>query len=204
MTRISESLILKRAQRKIHVGGLELEFQRTCRVPYDKTYGLPAGLGQFPIYNVEDFSDTAPKDWDRKDMFMPMYQCEALWINFQRYRFENPSAVLVGSGAINAVSGKKIEHYNLEEPQNYLSVPPQPWLDGWKDMDGKIYQFVAADLGSGQTVEGQITGEEKVGGIQLSVFKPKPDAKFSFHYFIVLRCLAFNAKFFPVPLYCSF
>jgi hypothetical protein len=42
-----------------------------------------------------------------------------------------------------------------------------------KDKDGKIYQFVAANMGSGETVEGQITGKEKVGGIQLIVYDPK-------------------------------
>lgn len=65
----------------------------------------------------------------------------------------------------------------LEKEQNYLVVPPQPWLDGWKAEDGKIYQFVAAEMGSGETVEGQITGEEKIGGLQFLVFDPKEGQK---------------------------
>jgi len=137
---------------------------------------LPAGLGYFPIYKVKDFKDKTPKEWKSKDYFMPMYQCEALWINFpRRFNYRKPYAAMIGSGNINAVTGKKITK-RLNKKQNYLVTPPQPWLDGWKDKDGKIYQFVAADLGSGETVEGQITGEEKVGGIQIAVYEPKPDA----------------------------
>ncbi|MGH9225418.1 MAG: hypothetical protein ACRD2W_16910, partial [Acidimicrobiales bacterium] len=48
-----------------------------------------------------------------------------------------------------------------------------PWLDGIKTEDGVVRQFVAAPLGSGVTVEGQVTGEESTGGIQLRVFEAK-------------------------------
>ena len=178
--RVAKHPISNLARRKINVGGLELGFQRTCRVPYDRVSSLPAGLGYFPIYSVSDFEDRTPDDWESRDCFMPMYQCEALWISFSRVMYREPYAAIIGSGGINAVTGKQIEDvrkgYELEETQNYLSIPPQPWLDGWKDVDGNIYQFVAAELGSGETVEGQITGEETVGGIQIAVFKPKPDA----------------------------
>jgi hypothetical protein len=37
-----------------------------------------------------------------------------------------------------------------------------------------IRQFVAMPLGMGYTVEGQVTGEERFGGVQLKVFEPKP------------------------------
>jgi hypothetical protein len=139
---------------------------------------LPANLGSFPIYKVKEFESQGIEDkvdWNKDDYFMPMYQCEALWLNFDRYtsRMKGPYATMIGSGKINAITGKQIEDFKLEESQNYVVVPPQPWLDGWKDEDGKVYQFVAAELGGGQTVEGQITGEEKVGGIQISVFKAK-------------------------------
>ena len=58
--------------------------------------------------------------------------------------------------------------------QDYVVVPEQPWLDGINSGDGTIRQFVAMPLGMGYTVEGQVTGEEKHGGIQLCVFEPKP------------------------------
>ena len=58
--------------------------------------------------------------------------------------------------------------------QDYVVAPPQPWLDGINAGDGFIKQFVAMPLGQGYTVEGQVTGEETHGGLQLVVFDPKP------------------------------
>lgn len=175
---------------EINIGGLSLNFQRTCRVPSGELNSLPAGLGAFPMFRVSDFKSGCPKHWNNDSMFFPMYRQEAMWINFNR-EYRNPKAVIVAAGNINAISGKPFDlsknlldkkakkkkselTIKLEEEQNYLVVPPQPWIDGWKAEDGKIYQFVAAELGSGETVEGQITGEESVGGIQLIVFGPKP------------------------------
>lgn len=106
---------------------------------------------------------------------------------------ENPKALIIGAGNINAVSGKPFDpslqkgvrgkkkksslEIKLEKEQNYLVVPPQPWIDGWKAEDGKVYQFVAAEMGSGETVEGQITGKEVAGGIQMIVYDPKDGQK---------------------------
>jgi hypothetical protein len=58
--------------------------------------------------------------------------------------------------------------------QDYLTCPPQPWLDGFNTGDGKVRQFVAMPLGMGYTVEGQLTGKEEHGGVQLIVYEPKP------------------------------
>jgi len=173
--------IEQKAVSSIDIAGLNLNFQRTCRVPEGKLNSLPAGLGSFPLFSTEDFKSGVPKGWS--GYFMPMYPQEAMWISFSRNYNADPCALIVGAGSINAVTGKpmkkKSKHFemNLEETQNYLVVPPQPWIDGWKDKDGKIYQFVAAYMGSGETIEGQITGEEKFGGIQLGVFHPKPGQK---------------------------
>jgi hypothetical protein len=178
---IKMSLIEKKQLDSIVLAGLSVNFQRTCRVPEGQVNYLPAGLGSFPIYKVEDFKSGVPKDW--KGYFMPMYIQEAMWLNFARNFHEQPRALVVGAGSINAVTGERIPkkggefEMKLEKKQNYLVVPPQPWIDGWKDTDGKIYQFVAAYMGSGETVEGQITGEEKFGGIQIGAFSPKPGAK---------------------------
>lgn len=188
-----EGLLKKMQQEYVNIGGLRVNFQRTCRVPEGQLNSLPAGLGSFPVFRVSDFRSGAPKEWRDDGFFMPMYRQEAMWINFRRGYQENPKAVIVGAGNINAVSGKPFDpskakdteqregsgelDIKLEKEQNYLVVPPQPWLDGWKAEDGKIYQFVAAEMGSGETVEGQITGEEKAGGIQLIVYDPKPGQK---------------------------
>ncbi len=167
------------------LAGLRISFQRTCRVPYDRVNRLPAGLGPFPIYRVADYKSSVPKEWDREGFFIPMYPQEAMWINFpQRHFFSQPYAVVVAAGHINAITGEEIATtktgrlvIKLEEPQNYLVVPPQPWLDGWKSIDGKVYQFVAAELGSGETVESQLTGKEEFGGIQFGIFTPKPSKR---------------------------
>jgi len=57
-------------------------------------------------------------------------------------------------------------------PQDYLVCPLQPWLDGINSGDGEIRQFTAMPLGQGYTVEGQITGAEQVGGIQILIYSP--------------------------------
>ena len=75
-----------------------------------------------------------------------------------------------------SVSGKRWRDGLNRSPrhQNYVVCPDQPWLDGINAGDGFIRQFVAMSLGMGYTVEGQITGEETFGGIQIEVFDPKP------------------------------
>ena len=187
----TENLIEKLKSEYIEIGGLRLNFQRTCRVPEGQTNSLPAGLGSFPVFKVSDFRTGTPKEWNDEGFFMPMYRQEAMWMNFARGYMQNPKALIVGAGNINAVTGKPFAKKSksskrkseskldikLEEVQNYLVIPPQPWLDGWKAEDNKIYQFVAAEMGSGETVEGQITGEEVVGGIQLIVYDPKEGQK---------------------------
>ncbi len=175
----------------IDIGGVRLNLQRTCRVPPGQLNSLPVGIGSFPVYKVSDFRSGAPEQWRDDGFFMPMYRQEAMWMSFSRGYNEHPHAMIVGAGNINAVSGipfdpklnnfgKKRLHkgsgelkIELAKDQNYLVIPPQPWIDGWKAEDGKIYQFVAAEMGSGETVEGQITGQEVVGGIQLIVYDPK-------------------------------
>ena len=62
---------------------------------------------------------------------------------------------------------------DVHPTQDYLVVPPQPWLDGFNSGAGKIRQFVSMPLGMGYTVEGQVTGKEDVGGIQLLAIPPK-------------------------------
>ena len=62
----------------------------------------------------------------------------------------------------------------LPDENDYLVCPPQPWLDGINAGEGYIRQFVAMPLGMGYTVEAQVTGEEKFGGIQIIAYEPKP------------------------------
>jgi hypothetical protein len=101
-----------------------------------------------------------------------MYQREAMWLAFDG-AFWKPNAVKVGVGGINALTGEPWDSALNDDPQDYLVCPDQPWLDGIKTGPDVIRQFVAMPLGEGYTVEGQLTGEERFGGIQVVVFEPK-------------------------------
>lgn len=155
--------------------GFALNFQRTLRIPDDgKIYPLPPGLGPFPVCQVKDYEKRVPQEWiDHGGVFIPMYQREALWISFQP-RYWKPNAVKVAVGKVNAVSAKPWEQKLLPGENDYLVCPPQPWLDGINAGEGYIRQFVAMPLGMGYTVEAQVTGEEKFGGVQIIVYEPKP------------------------------
>ncbi|CAM5305857.1 Integral membrane protein OS=Streptomyces fumanus OX=67302 GN=GCM10018772_25810 PE=4 SV=1 [Streptomyces fumanus] len=69
-----------------------------------------------------------------------------------------------------AVSGRPWSDRLARDPQNYVVLPRQPWLDGINSGKGTVRQFVAVPLGLGATVEGQVTGEETWGGVQLQTF----------------------------------
>jgi hypothetical protein len=151
---------------------MTVEFQRTLRIPDDgHAHPLPAGLGAFPLVHVDDFSARVPKAWlEKGGVMMPMYQSEAMWLNFDA---EYPFAIRIASGKIDAITGAAWRDGLGADPQDYLVLPAQPWLDGWCVEKGVIRQFVAAPLGSGHTVEGQLTGEESVGGIQIVAYPMK-------------------------------
>ena len=150
-------------------------FERTLRIPDDgNTYPLPPGLGSFPVHHVADYKRKVPSEWAKRGgVFIPMYQREALWMSLDG-EYWKPVAVKVGIGKINAVSGEPWTQTILKRKQDYLVCPPQPWLDGINAGKGHIRQFVAMELGEGYTVEGQLTGKEEWGGIQIIVFEPKP------------------------------
>jgi hypothetical protein len=152
-----------------------VSFQRTLRIPDDgKNYPLPPSLGSFPISRVEDYADNVPDTWrEHGGVFIPMYQREAMWLSF-RAAYWRPNAVKVAVGKINAITGQEWSEDLQAEPQDYIVCPDQPWLDGINDGDGYIRQFVAMPLGMGYTVEGQVTGKEEFGGLQIVVFDPKP------------------------------
>ncbi len=152
-----------------------MAFYRTLRVPDDgRLYPLPPGLGQFPIHSIADLGDRAPESWRREGgIVLPLYQSEALWIGFLAAAWK-PNAVKVGVGKIDALTGRAWDLHLSASPQNYLVCPDQPWLDGFHVGPNQVRQFVAMPLGSGYTVESQLSGEEEEGGIRLAIFEPKP------------------------------
>ena len=157
--------------------GCRIEFQRTLRIPDDgHTYPLPPGLGRFPLRHLDDFADRLPEDSIRRGgVMMPMHQAEALWISFLS-RFgasAYPCAIKIATGKVCAVGGEPWEEGLTRDPQNYLVVPGQPWLDGYCVERGTIRQFVAMPLGEGYSAEEQLTGAAAHGGLQLAVYPMK-------------------------------
>jgi hypothetical protein len=162
--------------RHLHIGRLVVGFHRTLRIPDDgRDYPLPPSLGRFPLHRVEDFSSSVPPSWNAHGgIFLPMYQREALWLSFRVASEWRPIALKVAMGMVNAITGKPWTEALSSSEQDYLVCPPQPWLDGMKTEAGIIRQFVAMPLGMGYTAEGQLTGQERFGGLQLVAYEPKP------------------------------
>ena len=175
---------------------LEVDFQRTLRIPDDnREYPLPPGLGSFPLLHVDDHAERLPQAWRRHGgVFLPMHQAEAMWISFEA---DYPMAVKVAAGKVNAVTGEPWRDELTEEPQDYLVVPEQPWLDGFCVTKGLIRQFVAMPLGEGYSAEEQLTGEARHGGLQIAV---SPITAERWEAIVRERVLARRADFLHGPL----
>ena len=155
--------------------GCSMRFQRTLRIPDDeKEYPLPPGLGEFPLRHLDDFARRLPVEWLRRGgLIMPMHQAEAMWIDFSGGDY--PCAVKIATGKVCAVTGDAWVNHLNRDPQDYVVLPKQPWLDGYCVEKGVIRQFVAMSLGEGYSVEEQITGAAEYGGVQIVVYPMKRD-----------------------------
>ncbi|MFO8175498.1 MAG: hypothetical protein R6T96_14515 [Longimicrobiales bacterium] len=158
-----------------------IQLQRTLRIPDDdKNYPLPPGLGAIPLRHVDDLGNRVPGLWLRHGgVMLPMYQSEALWLNFSTDRYSGsryPFAVKVATGKIDAVTGEAWRDGIHRDPQDYMVIPEQPWLDGYCVEKGTIRQFVAMPLGDGYSAEEQITGRAEHGGIQIVAYPMKAEA----------------------------
>ncbi len=161
---------------RVRVGPrFSVSFQRTLRIPDDgRTFPLPPGLGIFPVRRVADHADRLPAGvFDRRDLFIPMYQREALWLGLHGAAWK-PNAVKIGAGGINVLTGEPFDLALRGTSQDYVVVPPQPWIDGVKTGRDVVRQFVAMPLGLGYSLEASIEAEERRGAIQLAVFNPRP------------------------------
>jgi hypothetical protein len=129
-------------------------------------------LGRFPVRRAGDFAEQLPVAW-HDHLFVPMHRREALWIAFEGIWWK-PNAVKVGLGGVDAISGTAWDDELHDDPQNYVVAPDQPWLDGINSGAETVRQFVAMPIGEGYSVEAQITGQERTGGIQITTFDPLP------------------------------
>ena len=159
-----------------------VDFQRTLRIPDDnREYPLPPGLGRFPMAQVAEHASRLPVSWaEHGGVLLPMYQAEALWINFSSGNdygtgASYPFALKIAAGKVNAVTGDAWCDDLVQNPQDYLVIPDQPWLDGFCVHKGLIRQFVAMPLGLGYTAEEQLSGTAEHGGLQIIVYPMKRD-----------------------------
>ncbi|ETI27362.1 hypothetical protein G647_09552 [Cladophialophora carrionii CBS 160.54] len=155
-----------------------ISFQRTLRLPDDdQVYDLPEGFGKLPLFNISSFSkklndakDPNVKTISKKGgVFLPLYQREATWIKFDTRSSPKPFAVRVFVGGINAISGRSWDAPRGKGDQDYITVPPQECLDGIAIDHQTVRQFVAMPLGSGYSIEQQMTGKEDMGGFQMEI-----------------------------------
>ena len=156
-----------------------IEFMSTLRLPDngDEHY-LPAGLGSLDLRHIEDSPKTPQHMKSRGGIMMPMYQSEAMWINFAGIY---PIALKIGSGKVNAINGKPWSVDLLRADQDYIVIPNQPWLDGFAIDENIVRQFVAVKLGAGITVEEQITKQAEFGGLQIVAYPMKREHYDKFH-----------------------
>lgn len=156
-----------------------VSFQRTLRIPDDDTpYPLPPGLGNFPLRHVDDYKSRLPAEWLRRGgVLMPMHQAEAMWIGLDSDSSDPayPFAVKIATGKVCAVSGEGWTNHLNRDPQDYVVLPEQPWIDGYCVEKGMIRQFIAMPLGEGYTVEEQITGVAEHGGVQFVAYPMKAE-----------------------------
>jgi hypothetical protein len=151
----------------------ELNFLRTLRVPDDgQAYPLPAGLGSFALRHLEDFkADFSPRWGDRGGVLMPMRVGDAMYIAFG---VGYPCAIKVGAGKINVLNGRRWTERLQAGENDYIVAPPQAALDGFRTREHDVVrQFVMVPLRSGYSVEEQISGRGKHGGIQFVIHPMK-------------------------------
>lgn len=131
--------------------GFRISFERTPRVPDDnKLHQLPGSLGSHDLFSVEAYADRLPASIGQAGgVFFPMWQREAMWLNFQSelHKRDDECAVRVFAGQVNAISGLNMNEASKgqhnEQLQDYIVIPNQPWLDGICVAPGIVRQFVA-------------------------------------------------------------
>lgn len=132
---------------KLQFEDFNIQFFRTIRIPDDdKIYPLPPDMGTYQLYdNNGKFS-------------LPMYFREAMWMMFSS---ECSAALKIGIGDINVITGLPWSPGVLtQNPQNYVCIDKQDWLDGIKvdDVDGysMVRQFIAMTMNDDSTIEKQL------------------------------------------------
>jgi hypothetical protein len=114
---------------------LRVSFQRTLRVPHDnRDYRLP-DLGRLPLHPLHMRNGVT--EWA-----LPLYRGDAAWLRFTSSS-EVAFAVKVECAGIDALTGEPARRGLHREPQDYVPVPAQTWLDGCRRTPRDVQQFTA-------------------------------------------------------------
>jgi ubiquitin len=144
----------------------KISFQKTLRLPDDgQTHQLPPGLGTFELSNVIDYWNNVPASWAKEGgVFFPMYQREAMWMNFNSESCKN-GLLRIAAGGINALSGKPWNRgeFIAGKEQDYCIFGHQPWIDGFAVSEKEIRQFIAMPVENNYSVEEQVLGTKEGG-----------------------------------------
>lgn len=191
MVELHEDSLIFSFPDKIPEAKLTITFKKNLRLPDDgNDYHVPEystfigfnsseRLDRFPLEHIDDYSKNIPSAWtSRGGVMLPMYQSEAMRISFHSECLEQREqayffAVKIAAGKINVLNGNQWVNELSGKPQDYLVVPGQSSLDGYFVKPGFVRQFVAMPLGKGYSAEGQLTGKEDVGGLQIIVYPLK-------------------------------
>lgn len=156
---------------------LETSFIRTLRIPDDgAAYPDPPRLGAFPMVHVDDYENSVPAQWlEWGGVMLPMYQSEALLVQFGSGKTRYPFAVKLAAGKINALTGDAWSNDLTPYPQDYAVSPPQEEISGYCVGRGVVRQFIAMPLGLGSTAEEQLADNPKYGGVQVCAYPMKAE-----------------------------
>ncbi|KAH6988466.1 hypothetical protein EDB80DRAFT_690042 [Ilyonectria destructans] len=155
---------------------IEIDFNRTLRLPEGiDIHHHPSGLGIIPVYNtaaiqkklMESRNQSLVDMAKKGGIFFPLYQREAMFITFNAVN--DIFALRLFVGGVNALSGVLWNSQRPQNKQDYILVPPQVRIDGVSVGDDVVKQFIAMPLGSGYSVEKQVTGKETTGGLQIEI-----------------------------------
>jgi len=102
-----------------------ITFQRTLRIPDDGSdYPLPPGMGEFPLHHIDDYRSKLPAGWARHGgVFMPMYQSEALWLNFDGGYHDYPIAIQGNNPGLTGSVSRKAGFASLLPPHWGMGLP---------------------------------------------------------------------------------
>lgn len=95
---------LSSSQRVVETNcGFHMSFERTPRMPDDnRLHQLPGSLGSYDLFSVEAYSSHLPKNISESGgVFFPMWQREAMWMNFKPK--QHKWAVRVFMGHVNTI-----------------------------------------------------------------------------------------------------